>query len=329
MSLQSGKNKGSIAVAELASQSVEIPYVQIVGKKESPRLTVSAGVHGSEYVGILAAHKLVNELEPSDLEGALAVLPLVNRSAFENFVKQINPIDGVNINRSFPGNPVGSISQQMAYNLFNKVILKSDFYVDLHGGEPAEYLTPYVLYVQTGNSKVDEATEDLVRIFGVKYAWKMKTDSAMKLSPASSEQILLKPDGMAATEAAKRGIPSFIAESGTDGKADQKYVETLFNGLSNVMKRVGVMTGKVQAPAEPTVLSERHALVNAGKSGIKYISVNVGDIVDEGQKLCETRSLSGEILETIRSPIHGVILSVRNNPISRPTENIFLILGLD
>jgi predicted deacylase len=320
------KISGSIAISELTSQTIEIPFTRIIGKKETPLLTVSAGLHGSEYVGILAAHKLANEITPSDLEGALTVLPLVNRGAFENFVRQVNPLDGVNINRVFPGKPNGSISHQMAYNLFNIVISKSNFYIDLHGGEPGEFLTPYALYCETGNSKVDEKSEELVGIFGMKYVWKMKTLS--KHEP-SSEQIVLSPDGMAAAEAAKSGIPSFIAESGTDGKIDEKYVEVLYRGILNVMKKTGVISGQVQSAIEKPVFSDRHALVNASETGIKYIKVNAGDIVDEGQQLCETRSLSGTMKETITSPIHGVILSVRNNPISRPAENIFLILGLD
>jgi uncharacterized protein len=320
------KVNSSIPIAELASQTIEVPYVQISGEKTSPRLTVSAGLHGSEYVGILAAHKLVSKVVPSDLESTLAVLPLVNKFAFENFTRQVNPLDGVNLNRAFPGNPNGSISYQMVYSLFNKVIMKSDYYVDLHGGEPSEFLTPFILYCETGNSRVDERTEELVRDFGIKYIWKMK--SVSKIDQSSSDRPILTPDGMAAAEAAKKGIPSFIAESGTDGKLDLSYIEVLYDGLMNVMRRTGVIRGKVLRPKEAPIFSETHALVNAGTTGIKYIQVNAGDIVDEGQKLCETRSLSGEILETMVSPIHGVILSVRNNPVSRPSENIFLILGL-
>jgi predicted deacylase len=320
------KLSSSIVIAELTSQSIEIPFTRIVGKQRTPMLTVSAGVHGSEYVGILTAHKLANELAPSNLEGALTVLPLVNRLAFENFVKQVNPIDGVNINRIFPGKQDGSISYQMAYNLFNQIILKSNFYVDLHGGEPGEFLTPFILYCETGKSNVDEKTEDLVETFGIKYVWKMKSAEALG---TLSKEVTLTPDGMAAAEAAKKGIPSFIAESGTDGKIDENYVQILYKGLMNVMKKTGVMKGTLETVNEKPIFSDRHSLVNASQTGIKYIEVNAGDVVDEGQKLCETRSLSGTVKETITSPIHGVVLSVRNNPISRPSENIFLILGLN
>ena len=63
---------------------LHIPHVILCGDDTGPVILVTAGIHSAEYVGIQAAIELSNELSPSELHGTVILIPLANRSGFEN-----------------------------------------------------------------------------------------------------------------------------------------------------------------------------------------------------------------------------------------------------
>lgn len=113
------------------------------GSRPGPHVLITAGIHGSEYPGILAARKLRAFLSQADIAGTVTVLPLCNPTALKERAKAIFPEDGKNLNRMFPGNPEGSASEKTAWAI-TQLQDEADFYIDLHGGDLFEKLTPYV-----------------------------------------------------------------------------------------------------------------------------------------------------------------------------------------
>ena len=92
-----------------------IPYVNVVGEAgEGPHLTVIAGVHGTEYASIAAARELLAELRPAELSGTVTVAPVINLPAFWARTPFVVPLDGKNLNRSFPGDADGSAAERIA-----------------------------------------------------------------------------------------------------------------------------------------------------------------------------------------------------------------------
>ena len=87
---------------------LHIPHVLLCGQTPGPTLLITAGIHNAEYVGIQAAIELSNELEVSKLHGNVIIVPLANRSGFENRTMSRVFEDGKNLNRVFPGNREGS-----------------------------------------------------------------------------------------------------------------------------------------------------------------------------------------------------------------------------
>ena len=63
---------------------LHVPHVLLCGQHRGPTVLISAGIHNAEYVGIQAAIELSNELDVGDLHGNVIILPLANRSGFEN-----------------------------------------------------------------------------------------------------------------------------------------------------------------------------------------------------------------------------------------------------
>ena len=94
-----------------------------------------SGVHGCEYIGILAVSRLIQELDPRQMKGEVVFLPIANEGGFYKEIKQLVPEDGVNLNRAFPGTEMGSRSAKIAAAVETYLYPDADFLVDLHSGD--------------------------------------------------------------------------------------------------------------------------------------------------------------------------------------------------
>src|SRR2546423_15335136 len=121
------------------------PVITITGAKPVPVLFVNAGVHGGEYPAIEAVIRLSKTLDPTKIAGTVILMPVLNLPAFRSRTPFVCPIDNVNPNRVFPGDPNGSYSEQMTHALINEFVVHADAYVDLHGGDIPEALVPFVI----------------------------------------------------------------------------------------------------------------------------------------------------------------------------------------
>ena len=98
---------------------------------DGPRLAVLAGVHGDEPEGVLAARRLLVRLETLPFAGTVVVIPVACPGAFAADTRA-SAVDGLNLARTFPGNPGGSDSQRLAHALTEQVIAPASLLVDLH-----------------------------------------------------------------------------------------------------------------------------------------------------------------------------------------------------
>src|SRR5207237_628643 len=95
-------------------------FAVLVGRARRPRVVLVAGVHGDEMEGILALHELCRTLPLTELVGTLVAIPIANPTAFAGLQRRV-PIDGADLNRTFPGQAEGSFSDRLAAALFGWV----------------------------------------------------------------------------------------------------------------------------------------------------------------------------------------------------------------
>src|SRR2546426_8531323 len=69
----------------------------------------------------------------SDLIGTLRVVPVSNPLAMEADAR-CAPLDVLDLNRVFPGNPNGSHTERLAAILTEHAVNGADVFIDLHGG---------------------------------------------------------------------------------------------------------------------------------------------------------------------------------------------------
>ena len=100
------------SVTRSAYGRIMIPIACIKNGK-GPTAFFQAGNHGDEYEGQIALTKLIRELEPGRIQGRVIILPAANLPAAMAGAR-VSPIDDGNLNRSFPGDPDGTVTQQIA-----------------------------------------------------------------------------------------------------------------------------------------------------------------------------------------------------------------------
>jgi uncharacterized protein len=263
-------------------EAVKIPYIIVKGSGPGPTLLVTGGIHGAEYASIEAANRIA-AIKPETLNGTLIVLPVVNTLSFFARSIYLTPPDQKNLNRMFPGDPDGTFTQRLAYWLMQTFVIKSDAYLDLHGGDMIEALTPFTIY-QEGHTQ----SEALAKAFGI--------------------ELLVTSDspGTTCTEAPKVGVPCILAEASGQGLWPEVEVERLHVGIKRVMQHLRMLEGVPEVV--PTRLLTEFAWYRAESAGFWYPYFTAGDNVKSGQKIGHINSLIGETVQEVVSSIDGIVL---------------------
>ncbi|MFB9983101.1 succinylglutamate desuccinylase/aspartoacylase family protein [Mesorhizobium kowhaii] len=106
-----------------------------LNKGEGPRLLVTGGNHGNELEGPLVARRLIESLPETQTCGTVIVLPVLNPLAVEAWSRN-TPLDGLNLNRVFPGRAGGSVTERIADAVSRVLLPMADTVFDLHSFEP-------------------------------------------------------------------------------------------------------------------------------------------------------------------------------------------------
>jgi len=282
-------------------EPIRFPVGTISGVEDGPTLVVLGGMHGSEFSGIEAAIRLFNEVEPTALKGNLVVGTIYNLPAFMNNLGFVVPHDGKNPLSTFPGSPVGTYGEAMAYYFDQEVLSKADYFVELHGGDIPEALTPFVIAPRTGEAQVDEKIEAMTRAYNV---------PLILISPMSDPS---KPPHSAYGVTAMRGKPALLAESGQQGILKLEETEVHLAGLRNILIHLGMMSGTVKQTVKRTYL-EGYTVVQSDKDGMWYPAISLNEEVKEGQVLGDIRDYFGQNLATVKAPSEGLVTAIRTSP---------------
>jgi len=288
---------------------LDIPYVKVIGEAgDGPHLTVIAGVHGTEYTSIAAARELLAELQPSELSGTVTVAPIVNLPAFWARTPFIVPLDGKNLNRSFPGDAGGTAAERIAAAVTETLIKGSDYLIDLHAGDLPEALEPFVFY---DASPVEGRARDLALTYGLGHMVRQSSDGRTVAGSTSAA-------------AADLGIPSFTAESGECGILARDAVDQHLRGLRNVLRHLRLLPGEAFV-FDPPVEYDGWIWMRTADAGWWQPAVETGAFVAEGDLLGTVSPVIGGAPTRITAPAAGVPLFITSSPAVRADG---LLLGL-
>jgi hypothetical protein len=298
-------------VVDLDVEQVAIPYVRVVGTSgDGPRLTVIAGVHGTEYTSIAAAREWATELCAEEIAGQITVVPVVNVPAFWARSPFVVPLDGKNLNRSFPGGADGTAAERMAAAVTEQLIAGSDYLLDLHAGDLPEALEPFALYDE---SPVADRARELALAYGLGHV----------VRQAATGRTV---GGSTSAVAADLGIPAITAEAGECGILDRSAVDLHLRGLRNTARFLGLAPGDVERFPAP-VEHEGWVWLRTDAPGWWQPVVSTGQSLEEGALLGTVAPLLGGQAQEFRAPAAGVPLFITSSP-AVTSEGLLMGLAL-
>ena len=145
-------------------QDPRLPVDLLVGQAHHPCLGLVAGVHGDEYDGIVALQGLASDIIPAELQGALLIVPVANPFAF-GVGRRRTPEDAQDLNRVFPGDRDGSLSERLAALLSREILLQADAVFTLHGSGANGVLSPWIEFLDVPGA-VGRASYEMARSSG-------------------------------------------------------------------------------------------------------------------------------------------------------------------
>src|ERR1700682_1299907 len=307
------KANGFIQVAAGVDAATDIPVIVIHGAKPGPTLALVAGAHGTEYASIIALEKLAQSTSPAGLSGTLIVVPLVNVASFLQKVPHLNPVDGKNMNRLYPGKPDGTQTERASWAIAKKVIEKCDYLIDYHGGDLDENLRPYSYWADTGKDQLDATSRAMVLAFGL--------DHIIIQRNRPDPNVAAPAVGSLSRYAQHMGEPTIVVEAGHAGTTDAQDVDILVRGTVNVMRHLKMLPGVV-TPVERPIWIGRYSVITSQRDGIFYPLVVPEAYVQKGMRIGYLTDYFGDIVWDVTSPVSGIVLYIGAVPSMKKGDNV-------
>jgi len=288
-----------ISTNSSAYGTVPIP-ITAVKQGKGPTILLTGGVHGDEYEGPIALSKLARRLTPEMVQGRVLIVPALNLPAALAGTR-LSPMDGLNLNRVFPGEANGSITSMIAHYVSTVLIPMADIVVDLHsGGMTLEYL-PTILMHEAEDADWNRRTRAALLAFGAPIALiSRELDNAVYLD----------------TVAEKMGKIALSAELGGAGRLSTRTLTVAETGVTNLLQHFGIVKGAAPVtPATTRLLQtpDRECYVIAEEAGVYEPYFDLGEEVKKGQVMGEIHSLQHRDRQpvTVTAQRSGMLLAKR------------------
>ncbi len=302
---------GYLEVPENDGQGTRLPVTVIRGTAKGKVMAFVAGVHGYEYPPILALYRLKGMIDPSTLRGTVILVHIANPPSFRKRTIYFSPADGKNLNRVFPGDPKGTLSQRIAHVLTREVIGASDVVIDMHCGDGNEALIPYTYWMTGPDAALNETSRGLALAFGIPV---IIIDDARTQDPADSKYF--------GNTAMLRGKAAITTEAGALGRSDEDSVLMNVKGALNVLRHLGMIPGAPDEPPVP-VWIDKYEVVESPHDGLFYPCVEMGHYVSEGRLIGRVTDDLGKVRAEMRAPFSGIVLYILGTPPANKGEPLY------
>lgn len=278
-----------------SSMSVQIPIHIRRATEDGPVVFITAALHGDEINGTGAVRQLIQDPDFTLLRGSVMLVPVLNILAFDRHSRYLP--DRRDLNRSFPGSANGSLARRMAHVIFNEIVSRCDYGIDLHTAALRRTNYPTVR---------GDLTNPDVR-------W---------LAEAFGSEIILNgkgPSGALRREACHAGCPTIIMEGGEVWKVEPGIVESATRGVKNVLRKLKMLDSPTESPKYRVVI-EKSKWIRAERGGFLQFHIKPGDIVEKGEPLATNTTLLGHEHSMLYAPFDAVVIGMTSLPAISPGE---------
>lgn len=306
-----GKQFGNLefphSVHRSAYGKIQIPVI-LVKNGVGANVLLSAGVHGDEYEGQFTLRKLAIEINPDDVTGSILILPTANLPAAE-VASRTSPIDEGNLNRLFPGDPEGSITQQIAFSIEHELLAKCDYAFDIHSGGSSLMYEAIGMMTETGEVDDDKCRLGLLMALGI---------SVGSQFPTGTNAV----DGSLDGAMIRQNVIGVSAEFGGAGTTNRSLLAVCRTCINNALHHTGVLKHDdwVQEPElfELFDAFDHDCYIHASKHGLFEPEFDLGDNVNKDDVAGRFYDYYDLTLppNILRFPVSGRVLCRRAMPLS-------------
>ena len=275
----------------------QLPLLTLTGAELGPTLLVFAGVHGDEYEGVEAIHRIAEQVSPPTLSGTLLMVPVCNMAAYATATRN-SPIDGLNLARVFPGSETGTLTQQIAHWLKHRLISAADFLIDLHSAGVVGDIPTMAGYIHSDDD-VGRRSLAAARVFGAPVLWGHPPPV---------------PPGRTLTAALELGVSCLYTEAAGAGRARPQDVDCFTRGVFNVMRHLDMLEGEPELTPPPLHLlgdGNMDEVMSAPMAGYFRPHVELLEEVQAGQLVGSILDPLGHVLAELRAERDGVVIMRR------------------
>ncbi len=273
---KAGKQFGYLSIPhsrdDSAWGSLRMPVV-VINNGSGPTVLFTGGNHGDEYEGPIALMKLARELDSASVQGRVILIPGLNFPALCSGTRT-SPIDGGNMNRSFPGSSRGSITNMIAHYVHSQILPLCDVVVDIHSGGKTLNFVPSAVMHQLDDKQRMRATLEALMVFG---------------APVGLVLQELDAEGMLDTAVEEMGKIFISTELGGGGSVTAETLRIANVGVRNLLRHFGLIDEPVARREdfgmEPTRLMhtpDGDCFVIAENEGIYEVIADLGTEVEIG-----------------------------------------------
>ncbi len=301
---KAGKQIGFVDIPhsphEDAWGATRIPLA-VISNGRGPTVILEAGNHGDEYEGPITLGELIRELDPGAVNGRIIFLPAVNAPAVEAG-RRTSPVDGLNLNRTFPGDPAGTITQQISAYVSTVIMPLGDAFVDLHSGGSSLNILPSAIIEPADDPALRRRNIDAVLAFGAPLTVVIDNLGEPRTSTAT---------------AVRAGLVTIGTEMAGAGTVSLDALEICRRGVRNVLAHFGVLDAATASPpARPDAILRipgHDGYVLATTAGVFEPFHPLGARVEAGQEAGRIHNLvdPSRVPEIVRYGASGIVYGRR------------------
>lgn len=277
---------------------IKVPVLIAKGTQTEPILGLTAAIHGNELNGIPVIQDVFKEIDVKTLKGTLIAIPGINPISIFNDKRTFG--DEVDLNRIFPGKANGSISQQMVYQINEKIIKLFDYHVDMH---TASFGRVNSMYARAG----------------------MQNDTLAIMAKLQMPDVILSNKGTPSfgssasqtlrATALQQGTYSITVEYGNPQVYQPELIKRGKKGILNLLTWLKMLEGEVLLPEFVTTCSKSYWLYTT-QGGFLEVLVDINEKVKKGQLIGYLKDPFGEEIEQYTAPEDGIIIGKSTNPVN-------------
>jgi predicted deacylase len=279
-----------------------VPVTVFVGRECAPGrgLVAIGSTHGNECEGPVGIKRLLQDIALADVRGRIILIPTLNVAAFAAGTRD-TPDDGANLNRVFPGDPKGTITERFADFIQTRIFPHVHVVLDLHSATNAFDFALVSSFHYVSDQGQQRQMEETARGFGTRFVMVYQNDTP----------------GLLTSTAERLGKITIGTELGWGCTVCPEGVSMGMQGVLTAAIRHGQLRGEVPQnrhyPRDQQILidnSDHACYVHAVRGGLYEPRVAVGALVESGDVVGVLHDFDSIDLPglDIRAPHGGYVL---------------------